>query len=78
MNTALGNFYCKCCLLAMLLWAIVGCSTISFFPTADAQKAADKVIKDIWPSLEPVKIAQDPVAGATTPGANTATGSAVK
>jgi hypothetical protein len=31
----------------------VGCGTISFFPTAPAQKAADKVIEDIWPPTQP-------------------------
>ncbi len=29
---------------------LAGCSTIAFFPTAPAQKAADKVIDDIWPT----------------------------
>jgi hypothetical protein len=29
------------------------CGTISFFPTAPAQKAADKVIEDIWPPAQP-------------------------
>jgi hypothetical protein len=28
---------------------VTGCSTISFFPQAPAQKAADKVIDDVWP-----------------------------
>jgi hypothetical protein len=30
-----------------------GCGTISFFPTQPAQKAADKVIDDIWPPVQP-------------------------
>lgn len=77
-NIAPGNIFCKCSLLVMLLLTTAGCSTISFFPTADAQKAADKVIKDIWPAPETVKTAQDPVAGATTPSANKGTGSAAK
>ena len=77
-NIAPENLVSKCSLVAMLLLVMAGCSTISFFPTADAQKAADKVIKDIWPAPEPVKTAKDPVAGATPSGANTGTGSAAK
>jgi hypothetical protein len=30
-----------------------GCGTISFFPAQPAQKAADKVIDDIWPPIQP-------------------------
>jgi hypothetical protein len=30
-----------------------GCGTISFFPAQPAQKAADKVIDDIWPPTQP-------------------------
>lgn len=29
---------------------VAACGSISFFPVAPAQKAADKVIEDIWPS----------------------------
>lgn len=39
-----------------------GCSTISFFPAAPAQKAADKVIDDIWPAPEVVKAPASTVA----------------
>ena len=30
-----------------------GCGTISFFPAQPAQKAADKVIDDVWPPIQP-------------------------
>lgn len=41
-------------LAALVIVSILatGCGTISFFPTAPAQKAADKVIEDSWPSLQ--------------------------
>ena len=43
-----------------------GCSTISFFPTAPAQKAADSVIDDIWPSRE---VPKTPASTAVAPDA---------
>ncbi len=30
-----------------------GCGSISFFPTAPAQKAADNIIDDVWPASQP-------------------------
>jgi hypothetical protein len=39
--------------LAAAVVAAAGCGTISFFPTQPAQKAADKVIDDIWPLIQP-------------------------
>jgi hypothetical protein len=36
--------------LAVAPVALAGCTTIAFFPTAPAQKAADKLIDDIWPA----------------------------
>ena len=63
----------------MLLLAMTGCSTISFFPAVGAQKAADKVINDIWPAPESAKPIQAPTnAGVTTSNANTGTGSPAK
>lgn len=44
-------------LLSAACFAIMGgCSTISFFPTELAQKAADKVIDDIWPASAAAKV----------------------
>ena len=77
-NIAPENIVSKCGLVVMLFLATASCSTISFFPTAGALKAADKVIEDIWPSPEPVKMAKDPVAGAKISGANTGTESTTK
>jgi multidrug efflux pump subunit AcrA (membrane-fusion protein) len=37
----------------IIISVLAGCGTISFFPTAPAQKAADKVIEDIWPPAQP-------------------------
>ena len=49
--------YCKSIsniFLVMLISALVfGCGTITFFPAAPAQKAADNVIDDIWPAAQP-------------------------
>ncbi len=42
-------------LSAFILVSATGCSTISFFPAESAQKAADKVIDDIWPAADPTK-----------------------
>jgi hypothetical protein len=36
--------------LAFAQLAVAGCTTIAFFPAAPAQKAADKLIDDIWPA----------------------------
>jgi flagellar basal body-associated protein FliL len=36
--------------IAVSTVALAGCTTIAFFPTAPAQKAADKLIDDIWPA----------------------------
>lgn len=49
-------------LLAVTQVAFAGCTTIAFFPTAPAQKAADKVIDDIWPAA-PVR----PATAVTSP-----------
>ena len=38
-----------CLTLFISLALLAACSTMSFFPTATANKAADKVIDDIWP-----------------------------
>jgi len=38
---------------ATAIATVSGCGTISFFPTQPAQKAADKVIDDIWPPIQP-------------------------
>ena len=46
-------------LSALILVNTAGCSTISFFPTESAQKAADKVIDDIWPAADPMKMNKD-------------------
>lgn len=37
-------------LIAVSQMVAAGCTTIAFFPTAPAQKAADKLIDDIWPA----------------------------
>ena len=37
----------------VLIAVSAGCGTISFFPAQPAQKAADKVIDDIWPPVQP-------------------------
>lgn len=37
----------------ILATVAAGCGTISFFPAQPAQKAADKVIDDIWPPIQP-------------------------
>jgi hypothetical protein len=39
--------------LALAAAVLAGCGTISFFPAQPAQKAADKVIDDIWPPIQP-------------------------
>lgn len=39
--------------MATLLLAASGCGSISFFPAQPAQKAADKVIDDVWPPVQP-------------------------
>jgi hypothetical protein len=57
---------------ALLVVAVSGCANIAFFPKGTAQKAADKVIDDIWPassSAEPViaKPASAPAVAATAP-----------
>jgi hypothetical protein len=36
--------------VALLAASLAGCGSISFFPAAPAQRAADKVIDDIWPA----------------------------
>ena len=63
MNIAASFTRCYRFLLAMLsaliLVSTAGCSTISFFPTESAQKAADKVIDDIWPAADPMKMNKD-------------------
>jgi hypothetical protein len=45
--------------LASVTVTLAGCTTIAFFPTAPAQKAADKLIDDIWP-VAPVRPATAP------------------
>ena len=63
MNIAASFKRCYRFMLAMLSALILvntaGCSTISFFPAESAQKAADKVIDDIWPAADPMKINKD-------------------
>ena len=63
MNIAASFKRCYRFLLAMLsaliLVSTTGCSTISFFPAESAQKAADKVIDDIWPAADPTKMNKD-------------------
>ena len=39
--------------LVLATAVVAGCGTISFFPAQPAQKAADKVIDDIWPPIQP-------------------------
>jgi hypothetical protein len=39
--------------LVLATVVVAGCGTISFFPAQPAQKAADKVIDDIWPPIQP-------------------------
>ena len=55
-----------------------GCSTISFFPAAPAQKAADKVIDDIWPAQETAKAPPSPVATEGPNPASKSTGAPAK
>jgi hypothetical protein len=50
-------------LLMATFLSVAGCSSISFFPKATAQKAADKVIDDIWPA------SAAPADAITTPAA---------
>ena len=49
--------YCKpvlnIFLAAVTSTLVLGCGTITFFPTEPAQKAADSVIDGIWPSPQP-------------------------
>ena len=63
MNIAASFKRCYRFLLAMLsaliLVSTAGCSTISFFPAESAQKAADKIIDDIWPAADPAKMNKD-------------------
>ena len=63
MNIAASFKRCYRFLLAMLsaliLVSTTGCSTISFFPAESAQKAADKIIDDIWPAADPTKMNKD-------------------
>ena len=63
MNIAASFTRCYRFLLAMLsaliLVSTTGCSTISFFPAESAQKAADKVIDDIWPAADAAKMNKD-------------------
>jgi hypothetical protein len=38
-------------LVCLAAWmALAGCSSIAFYPAVPAQKAADRVIDDIWPA----------------------------
>jgi hypothetical protein len=57
---------------ALLVVFVSGCANITFFPKGTAQKAADKVIDDIWPgSSAPdtliAKPATTPAVAATAP-----------
>lgn len=73
-------------LVVMILAAgfISGCSSIAFFPAEHAQKAADKVIDDIWPAADNSKISKEKelAASSTAPSmpaqSNQANGSSVK
>jgi outer membrane murein-binding lipoprotein Lpp len=58
--------------VVLLVAAVSGCASITFFPKGTAQKAADKVIDDIWPgSTAPdtliAKPATTPAVAATAP-----------
>ncbi len=46
-------------LSALTFVSAAGCSTILFFPAESAQKAADKIIDDIWPAADPAKMNKD-------------------
>ena len=39
------------CVALASIFAISGCASTLFFPAKPAEKAADKVIDDIWPDL---------------------------
>jgi hypothetical protein len=63
MNIGLLNAGGKSGSLAALLLVVLvaGCANIAFFPKAPAQKAADKVIDDIWPAAPaPPVVAEKP------------------
>ncbi len=32
---------------------VCGCGSITFFPSAPAQKAADNIIDEVWPASQP-------------------------
>lgn len=40
-------------IISAVMAVSAGCGTISFFPAQPAQKAADKVIDDVWPPIQP-------------------------
>jgi hypothetical protein len=57
---------------ALLVVTVSGCASIAFFPKGTAQKAADKVIDDIWPASSSAgtvvaKPAAAPAVAATAP-----------
>jgi hypothetical protein len=57
---------------ALLVVFVSGCANIAFFPKGTAQKAADKVIDDIWPALSSpdtliAKPVTTPAVAATAP-----------
>lgn len=57
---------------ALLVVFVASCANITFFPKGTAQKAADKVIDDIWPASSSsdaatVKPASPPAVATTAP-----------
>jgi len=48
--------------LAMIQFGLAGCVTINiYFPAAAAEKAADKIIDEVWQLKQDAKPAQPPV-----------------
>jgi hypothetical protein len=54
-------------ILTFSLVGLAACSSISFFPKATAQKAADKLIDDIWPTSATPSDTAVPAVAAKTP-----------
>lgn len=48
--------------------ALAGCVTINiYFPAAEAQRAADKIIDEVWQLKKPESKGDKPAAGAAVP-----------
>ena len=65
-TNSVTNLRCKAVVASILVgFLTAGCTSlasIAFFPASNAQKAADKVIDDIWPPQDVAKLAKDNAA----------------